>query len=196
MGRGESVGGGPVPSVVPTGVRSPPRGTASRVTFCRAVCSSDTTRPGRRFAQRRGGPRRFRRVRSPMHSSKSWFSFAVLTAAAALPAFAVSPQAPVQSAPVPVRVVSPLAIPRWAENSVVKLHLLIDAEGVPHNVVPAEWMPSELKYRVISAVEQWRFRPMQVEGRPTPTHVVLPLRLVRQHAGHPMNVAHTPPAEG
>ena len=131
-----------------------------------------------------------------MNSSTSWFSFALITAAAALPTFAAPAAGSSTSVPVPVQVVSPVAIPEWAENSVVKLRLLVDAEGVPHNVVPAEWIPSDLKFRVISAVEQWRFKPMRVDGRATATHVVLPLRLVREHAGHPMDVAHVASAQG
>lgn len=79
--------------------------------------------------------------------------------------------------PYPVSIVEPNRLPRDYENALVSLKLTIDAQGVPHNVRPAEWIPSAVAERLVSAVSQWRFEPARVNGRAVPTTAILPLKL-------------------
>ena len=83
--------------------------------------------------------------------------------------------------PYPIQVVSPSHLPQEYENALVTLKLTIDAQGVPHNVRPAEWVPNAVAERIVSAVSQWRFAPARVHGEPVSTVAILPLKLQLAH---------------
>lgn len=84
----------------------------------------------------------------------------------------------VNALPIPIKVVSPTAIPREYENKTVVLKMLIDASGVPSEIEPAGMLPVEVSERLRIALRQWRFSPRYVDGHPVATRVELPLNLV------------------
>lgn len=113
--------------------------------------------------------------------------FSALLAAAALSSTQLSAD-PVDSAPpaelslnalpIPIKVVSPTALPREYEGQTVVLKMEIDASGVPSEIEPAGMLPVQVTERLRIALRQWRFSPRYVDGHPVATRVELPLRLV------------------
>ncbi len=80
--------------------------------------------------------------------------------------------------PVPIKVVSPTAIPRAYEDTTVELRLLIDQNGVPSEIEPVGMLPVQVSERLRTALRQWRFSPRYVGGQPVATRVQLPLHLI------------------
>lgn len=118
-----------------------------------------------------------------MQLFKSLTTLAVLSAATAAAAFAAPTRPstslePAVRPPVPARIVRPVSLPSQYENCVVKVAMIVDATGVPHNVTTVGRVPYELSFRVVPAVAQWRFTPASQNGRPVAMHVILPVRLV------------------
>ena len=80
---------------------------------------------------------------------------------------------------------APLAVPSIRsfvgvpgyENAIIKLNLVVDAQGLPHQVDTLGLIPVETKELVIRAVKQWKFRPATRNGVPVSTRVILPLQL-------------------
>ncbi len=111
-------------------------------------------------------------------------TFVALTLAGALTGatFGAPPssfaQPAANAAPVPVKIVAPMNLPRSYENARVELVLTIDAAGVPHEISAVGYLPDRVKQQLLPAVAQWRFAPMYQDGHPVSTRVVLPLRLV------------------
>ncbi len=97
----------------------------------------------------------------------------------AAPATSSTPGANV-SKPVPIHVVSPTNLPWDFDHATVNLAFTIDEKGVPHDVRTVGRLPAEVASQLITAVSQWRFRPMLENGKPATTRVVLPLTLVSQ----------------
>lgn len=105
-------------------------------------------------------------------------SVATVTTGFAAPTIASTALAPAVRAPVPTKIVRPVSLPRQYENTVVKVAMLVDATGVPHNVTAVGRVPYDLSFRVVPAVAQWRFTPASQDGHPIAMRVILPVRLV------------------
>jgi len=80
-------------------------------------------------------------------------------------------------APAPVKIVNPVDLPSRFENEIVTLSLIIDANGVPHDVKVVSRGDREASKSLVSAVAQWKFTPGLLNGVPVPTRVTLPLEL-------------------
>jgi len=63
------------------------------------------------------------------------------------------------------------------ENAIIKLKLVVDAQGLPQQVDTLRLIPVETKELVIRAVKQWKFRPATRNGVPVSARVILPLQL-------------------
>ncbi len=123
------------------------------------------------------------RVAYPMHLFKTLTTLAAVSAATvsasfAAPTIASAALAPAVRAPVPATIVRPVSLPRQYENSVVRVAMLVDSAGVPHNVAVVGRVPYDLSFRVVPAVAQWRFTPASQDGHPIAMRVILPIRLV------------------
>jgi hypothetical protein len=102
--------------------------------------------------------------------SSSAFASAPATASSARDEF--SPPAPL-AAP---SIRSVVGVPGY-ENAIVKLTLVVDAQGVPQQVNTLGLIPVETRELVVRAVKTWKFRPATRNGVPVTTRVILPLQL-------------------
>ena len=80
--------------------------------------------------------------------------------------------------PVPVKVVNPTGLFRRHEGEIVRLSLIVDVAGRPHDVKIVSASDRNLAERLLPAVAQWQFAPALKNGAPVATSVILPLRLV------------------
>ena len=83
-----------------------------------------------------------------------------------------TPPAPL-SAP-PIR--SVIGVPGY-ENAIIRLSLVVDAQGRPQKVDALGLIPIETKELVVGAVKKWKFRPATRNGVPVSARVILPLQL-------------------
>ncbi len=97
--------------------------------------------------------------------------------ASALPLTAVAPL----QAPAPVKVVSPTDLPRSFAGKTVKLSMIIDADGRPHDIKVVAVSDRNLTRSLVAAVSQWRFSPARQNGVAVSTAVVLPVELEEEH---------------
>ncbi len=119
-----------------------------------------------------------------MKTSKVLVSVALFSLAGAATTFAmaaaqdssVSPER--FERPAPFSIVSPTEMPKWTENTVVKVALTVDANGVPRDIAMVDRTPKEVSARIIPAVAHWRFTPMSVNGHTVSARIVVPVRLV------------------
>jgi len=79
--------------------------------------------------------------------------------------------------PVPVAVVTPSVSTAFA-GSTVELEFIVDVTGKPTELAVKSSPDKSLAADVIEAVKQWRFLPAKLNGTPTPTKVVLPVKIV------------------
>lgn len=79
--------------------------------------------------------------------------------------------------PVPIAVVSPSVSADFAGSS-VELEFVVDAKGVPTNIVVKSSPDATLSIEVVAAVKQWRFTPAKPNGTPVATKVVLPVKII------------------
>jgi TonB family protein len=79
--------------------------------------------------------------------------------------------------PVPIAVLAPLVDDEYAGATVV-LDFVVDANGLPTDIAPRESYPAGLVASVVNAVARWKFTPLQRNGVPVATKVVLPVRIV------------------
>lgn len=104
---------------------------------------------------------------------------AVATAFVTTSAFACeNPGCPTNAKPTPVSVVHPTDLPRQYENATVRVSMVIDRNGVPHDVKAVGPMDRALAERLLPVVSQWRFSPQLKDGKPVDASVVLPLQLI------------------
>lgn len=82
------------------------------------------------------------------------------------------------TAPAPMKVVAPVAIPRRYQNETIRVSMTIDASGRAHNLDLLNGRDPSLVKRLLPAVAQWQFRPAMKDGRAVAANVVLPLQLV------------------
>src|SRR5687768_11948390 len=105
-------------------------------------------------------------------------SLLLSSASAAAPATAstggdeFTPPAPL-SAP---SIRSVVGVPGY-ENAVIKLKLVVDAQGVPQQIDTLGLIPVETKEVIVRAVKKWKFRPATRNGVPVSARVILPLQL-------------------
>jgi TonB family protein len=79
--------------------------------------------------------------------------------------------------PVPVHVVTPLVSDRYV-GTTVELEFIVDVNGQPTNVIVKSAADYTVGLFVTEAVQQWKFRPAQVDGQPVARKVELPVRIV------------------
>ena len=77
---------------------------------------------------------------------------------------------------------APLSVPSIRsvagyENAIIKVKLVVDAQGLPQHVDTLGLMPVETKELVVRAVKNWKFRPATRNGVPVNASVILPLQL-------------------
>ena len=63
------------------------------------------------------------------------------------------------------------------ENAIIKLQLVVDAQGVPQQVDTLGLIPVETKELLVREVKKWKFRPATRNGVPVSARVILPLQL-------------------
>lgn len=79
--------------------------------------------------------------------------------------------------PVPVVVVSPNVGSEYA-GATVQLEFIVDATGKPAGLSVKSTVDDALAAAVTTAVKQWRFKPVEVGGKPVATKVLLPVKIV------------------
>ena len=79
--------------------------------------------------------------------------------------------------PKPVVVVAPDNVPRNYVNTTVRNGMTLDENGYPSNIRVVSLASAYLAKSIVPAIAQWRFTPMQVNGKPVTQEVVLPLEL-------------------
>ena len=62
------------------------------------------------------------------------------------------------------------------ENAVIKVKLVVDAQGLPQEVNTLGLIPVETKELVVRAVKKLKFRPATRNGVPVSARVILPLQ--------------------
>ncbi len=81
-------------------------------------------------------------------------------------------------APVPVKIIQPVALPSRHKGSTVTLTMTIDEAGKPHHVrVMSESDQASYK-SLVATVSRWQFIPGRRNGRAVPTRIELPLEVV------------------
>lgn len=81
-------------------------------------------------------------------------------------------------APSPLKVVSPVDIPRRYQNETIRLSLTVDANGRAQNIHLLTGRDPSLVKRLLPAVARWQFQPATLNGEPVSANIVLPLQLV------------------
>jgi TonB family protein len=91
----------------------------------------------------------------------------------------VSPAVPANfAAPAPASVVSPTGLPNRYIGKTVRLTMIIDAAGQPHDIKVVSHGDAALAHKLVAAVSQWQFTPARKDGAPVSTRIELPLELV------------------
>ncbi len=98
-------------------------------------------------------------------------------ALAATPAPAARDQAPALQLAHPVYVVHPTGLPASFKNTVVRVTMTLDANGIPHDVAADGYLPRDVAKRLLPVVAQWRFSPVRENGRAVTARVILPIEL-------------------
>jgi len=88
------------------------------------------------------------------------------------------PQAPRADVPVVTKVVKPMGLPLRAEGQTVNVAFTVDPTGQPRNIRLLSVSDSDLERKLIPALAQWRFAPVQKNGLPVSTRVVMPVKLI------------------
>jgi TonB family protein len=88
------------------------------------------------------------------------------------------PQAARPGVPTVAKVVNPTRLPQRFEGSTINVSLTVDAKGQPHNIKLLNASDADLVKSLTAAVAQWEFTPVQKNGVPVATKVVLPLKLI------------------
>jgi len=84
--------------------------------------------------------------------------------------------------PVPITVVSP-TVGAEHNGGLVQLEFLVDAQGKPAEFSVKFASDDALAKLVVAAVKQWRFQPGEIDGKPVPTRVGLPVRIIESTVG-------------
>ncbi len=79
--------------------------------------------------------------------------------------------------PVPIAVLAPLVDDEYS-GATVELDFVVDANGLPTDITARGNYPAGLVASVVNAVARWKFTPLQRNGVPVATKVVLPVRIV------------------
>lgn len=79
--------------------------------------------------------------------------------------------------PVPVTVVSPTVGSEF-NGGLVQLEFVVDVDGKPAAFSVKSATDDKLATVVLEAVKQWRFLPAESNGKPVPTKVALPVKVV------------------
>jgi TonB family protein len=82
------------------------------------------------------------------------------------------------SVPVPVEVVSPRA-GAWDIGHTVQVEFVVDTTGHTSDISIKSSSDRDFAEAVVDAVKQWRFTPVQKNGTPVATKVILPVRVVK-----------------
>lgn len=82
------------------------------------------------------------------------------------------------TAPAPVKVVAPVAIPRHYQGETIRVSMTIDESGRAHNLDLLNGRDPSLVKRLLPAVAQWQFKPAMKDGRAVAADIVLPVQLV------------------
>jgi TonB family protein len=88
------------------------------------------------------------------------------------------PQVARPDVPVVAKVVSPAGLPQRTEGQTVNVAFTVDASGQPRNIRLMGAADPDLAKSLIPALSQWRFTPVQKNGVPVSTRVVMPLKLI------------------
>ncbi|GAB5560791.1 MAG: hypothetical protein SynsKO_24380 [Synoicihabitans sp.] len=78
--------------------------------------------------------------------------------------------------PQPTEIVSP-SFARGHEGSTIRVKLTIDELGNPEDIIVLFAQDEALKRDVVKAVEQWKFKPAQQDGKAVKSRVVMPIEL-------------------
>lgn len=85
------------------------------------------------------------------------------------------------ASPVLVHVVGTLVpLDQASTDSDVKVHLTVDAQGIPHNLVIAKSAGAELDAKTLEAVNQYRFKPAMFNNRPVSANVTVEIKTQNQ----------------
>jgi len=79
--------------------------------------------------------------------------------------------------PIPVAVASPKVSSNYVGET-VRLSFVVSPTGTPVDIKVIDDADYELKAALVSAVEQWKFKPLVKDGVAVTTHMVLPVRIV------------------
>ena len=78
----------------------------------------------------------------------------------------------------PVKVVSPTDLPRKYLGETIEVSFLLDETGLPRDIQMESHYDRELTRSVISAIAQWRFAPVEIDGQIVAQRVMLPIEFV------------------
>jgi len=95
-----------------------------------------------------------------------------------IPALNPAPAAEKIEAPVPARIIQPIALPQRYLGSTVTLTMTIDAAGKPHHVRVMSQSDQAAYKSLVATVSQWKFTPGRRNGRAVPTRIELPLEVM------------------
>src|SRR5437868_3598036 len=88
------------------------------------------------------------------------------------------PQAARPGVPTVTKVVNPTGLPQRFEGATVHVSFTVDPTGQPRNIRLLDESDANLAKSLTVAVSQWQFAPVQKNGVPVSTKVLLPLKLV------------------
>jgi TonB family protein len=90
----------------------------------------------------------------------------------------VWPQVARPGIPAIAKVVNPTRLPQRYEGATVNISLTVDPTGQPRHIKLLTPADPELARSLIAAVSQWQFTPVQKNGVPVATKVMLPIKLI------------------
>ena len=100
------------------------------------------------------------------------------SALASVETASVWPQTAQAGKPTVTKVVNPTRLPQSAEGATVKVAFTVDANGQPRDIRLLSPADPYLTQSLVTALSQWRFNPVQKDGVPVSTRVVMPLKLI------------------
>jgi protein TonB len=115
-------------------------------------------------------------------NTKSLVLAALLVGGLAVSASALTTSAVTQiQAPAPIKVVSPTDLPRSFAGKTVRVSMIIDAAGQPHDIKVVAVQDRNLTRSLVAAVSQWQFSPARKDGLAVASTIVLPIELEEEH---------------
>jgi TonB family protein len=88
------------------------------------------------------------------------------------------PQVAQADKPTVAKVVEPTGVPQQMEGATIQVAFTVDQNGAPQHIRLLTSYNPALERSLLPALAQWRFTPVQKNGAPVSTRVVMPLKLI------------------